>query len=366
VVLDLVLRQVLNCGARPARPGEFLERAFLNDKIDLTQAEAIADLISASSEKAARSAINSLQGLFSKKIHELLEGIIFIRTFIEASIDFADEEIDPMDKKSLENQLNTVLDKLNEIKESAKQGTLLKEGMNLVIAGKPNVGKSSLLNCLSGRESAIVTDIAGTTRDVLKEYIHIDGMPLHIIDTAGLRDTDDVIEKEGVKRAFKEVEKADEVLLVVDQSKTDENDCDLLLQGIKEKLPIGAAITLIENKIDLTGQTPRIEEKETLTKIYLSVKTGQGIELLKRHLEKRMGFNAKAEGLFIARRRHLEAISKAKEAIEFSLSSLKQNQSEELVAEHLRYAQNALSEITGEFTSDDLLCEIFRTFCLGK
>ena len=357
VVVDCLIQRIIQLGARMAKPGEFSERAFLNGKMDLAQAEAVADLINASSEQAAQSAMRSLQGEFSKKIKKLVEALIHLRTYVEAAIDFPEEEIDFLSDGKVEADLNDIIAELENIKNTAKQGALLSEGMSVVIAGEPNVGKSSLLNCLSQREAAIVTDIAGTTRDILREHINIDGMPLHIIDTAGLRESEDVIEKEGIKRAKQAINEADEILLVVDVTKKQK-------VGLT-KFPKNKPITVVKNKIDLTQQSPGIKEKDTVTEIALSAKTGTGIDLLKTHLKKTVGFQAK-EGTFIARRRHLDALHRANTFLQTGKEQLQKNKAGELLAEDLRQAQQALSEITGEFTTDDLLGRIFSSFCIGK
>ncbi len=358
VVLDMLLRRVLNLGARLARPGEFTERAFLNNKLDLAQAEAVADLIESSTEQSVRSAQKSMQGVFSGKIHELVDELTELRSYVEAAIDFVDEEIDFLSDGVVEKRIDRLLENVKSILRTAQQGRLLRDGMTVVLAGKPNAGKSSLLNALAGHNAAIVTDIAGTTRDVLRERIQIDGMPLHVIDTAGLRESDNAVEQEGVRRAHAEIEKADKILLLID-SREPESD------SIVRTLPAGIDITKIYNKIDLLGIEPEIVESDHGTHIYLSIKTGAGMELLRRHLKQSVGYNDAAGDVFIARRRHLEALSKAEQAIARALLQL-QSQSGELVAEDLRLAQNSLAEITGEFTSDDLLGKIFGSFCIGK
>ena len=357
VVLDLLLKEILSHDVRPARAGEFSERAFLNDKIDLAQAEAIADLIAADSEQAARAAMRSMQGEFSAIIHQLVEELIQLRIYVESALDFPEEEIDFLADDAIANKLETVKQKLSEVKKSAQQGRLLKEGMTVVIAGKPNAGKSSLLNQLAGQESAIVTEIPGTTRDILREHIQIDGLPLHIIDTAGLRDSDDVVEQEGVKRAKQMIEKADRILFVADIEDDD--------QSMLETLPENIGVSIIYNKIDkLKRLAEIIDEQET--KIYLSAKTGDGIDLLKQHLKNCMGYQQKTEGQFIARRRHLDAIDNAEQHLAIADTNLHQLKAGELLAEELRLAQEALSSITGEFSSDDLLGRIFSDFCIGK
>lgn len=357
VVLDLLLKEILQYDVRPARAGEFTERAFLNDKIDLAQAEAISDLIAADSEQAARAAMRSMQGEFSAVIHQLVEELTQLRIYVESALDFPEEEIDFLADDAIASKLYTVTEKLFDVKKSAQQGRLLKEGMTVVIAGKPNAGKSSLLNQLAGQESAIVTEIPGTTRDILREHIQIDGLPLHIIDTAGLRDSDDIVEQEGVKRAKQMIEKADRILFVVDIK---DNDKTML-----ESLPDNIGVTTIFNKIDTQDHQAEIIENKN-SKIYLSAKTGEGVDLLKQHLKSCMGYQQKTEGQFIARRRHLDAIETAEQHLKIADINLHQLKAGELLAEELRLAQEALSSITGEFSSDDLLGRIFSDFCIGK
>lgn len=358
VVVERLIKRVLALGARLAKPGEFSERAFLNDKIDLIQAEAIADLIDASSESAARSALRSLQGEFSKKINELVENIIKLRMYVEAAIDFVEEEVDFLADNQIQINLNAIIDYLAIIQASAKQGALLRDGITAVIAGKPNAGKSSLLNQLSGKDSAIVTDIAGTTRDLLREHIVIDGMPIHIIDTAGLRESVDIVEQEGIRRAYAEIVKADIVLFVLDATETTPTNLNMFLKDI----PPHATIVTIRNKIDLL-------QEDAVTSgncISLSAKQGIGIELLKKHIKSIVGYQPTQEGVFSARQRHLDALSRAKEFLFNGKQQLENQKAGELLAEDLRQAQLALNEITGEFTSDDLLGRIFSNFCIGK
>ena len=369
VVMDMLLQRVLELGARLARPGEFSERAFLNDKLDLAQAEAIADLIDAASTQAARSAVRSLQGAFSEKIQELVEALIQLRIYVEASIDFPEEEIDFLSDGHIAASLASIFTRLASVEQQAQLGTLLKEGMRVVIAGKPNAGKSSLLNALAGRDAAIVTDIAGTTRDVLREHIHIDGMPLHIIDTAGLRDSPDVVEREGIRRALLEVEQADSILFLYDASAAGEHP-GVIAETFFKPLPGPARLIFVRNKTDLLPVPPPAEETidhqgRPYTQINLSARTLEGVQTLREHLKQRMGFQAGGEGSFIARRRHLDALRRAREFLEMGQQQLAR-QAGELLAEDLRMAQNALSEITGEFTSDDLLGRIFSSFCIGK
>ncbi len=359
VVLDMLLGRVLALGARLAKPGEFTERAFLNNKLDLAQAEAVADLIESSTEQAVRSAQKSMQGVFSEHINRLVDELTELRVYIEAAIDFADEEVDFLTDGAVEKKINQLLAEVSEIQQTAQQGRLLREGMTVVLAGKPNAGKSSLLNALAGHDAAIVTAIAGTTRDVLRERIQVDGMPVHIIDTAGLREcTENTVEQEGIRRAHAEIEKADKVLLIIDST-------DPESESVLKTLPENIEITKIYNKIDLLGIEPEIVETEHSSQICLSIKTGAGMELLREYLKRSVGFNASANDVFIARRRHLEAIGKGREYIEKALKQL-QHQSSELVAEDLRLAQNSLAEITGAVSSDDLLGKIFSSFCIGK
>ncbi|ATG91725.1 tRNA uridine-5-carboxymethylaminomethyl(34) synthesis GTPase MnmE [Methylomonas koyamae] len=358
VVMDMLLRRVLALGARLAEPGEFSRRAFLNDKIDLAQAEAIADLITSSTEQAVRSAQQSLQGVFSEKIAELIDELIELRVFIEAAIDFVDEEIDFLGDGVVAGRIARLQSQIGEIRRTAEQGRLLHDGMTVVLAGKPNAGKSSLLNALAGHDAAIVTDIAGTTRDVLRERIQLDGMPLHVIDTAGLHDSDNPVEQEGIRRARQEIAKADRVLLLIDSS-------DAAGANLDSELPAGIAVTKVFNKIDLVGGQPRIEDGPQGTEIHLSVRQGLGLDLLKQHLKLSMGFSEGADNVYVARARHIQALQQAAQAVQNGAEQL-QHQAHELVAEELRQAQTSLSAITGEFSSDDLLGEIFSSFCIGK
>jgi len=363
VLLDMLLRRCLELGARQARPGEFSERAFLNDKLDLAQAEAIADLIEAGSEQAARNALRSLQGAFSRQIDALCEQLTQLRIYIEAAIDFPEEEIDFLADGQVLGQLQALQQALNQVLHEAGQGVLLREGMTLVIAGKPNAGKSSLLNALAGRDSAIVTDIPGTTRDLLREHIQIDGMPLHIIDTAGLRESSDPVEQIGIQRAIEAINQADLVLLVTDASQSQAPTWPALLG----EAPKPSRTCIIRNKADITGQPPACTQNENgSTQITLSAKTGSGLELLREHLKQRMGFSASGEGTFSARRRHLEALRQGAWHLEQGRAQLTQNAAPELLAEELRHAQQALGEITGQISSDELLGRIFSSFCIGK
>jgi len=362
VVMDMLLRRVVSLGARLAQPGEFSQQAFLNDKLDLAQAEAIADLIDSASEEAARSALRSLQGAFSKEVTQLVEQLTHLRMHVESAIDFPEEEIDFLSDTVITQQIQAVLTNLSSLLINAKQGCLLREGLNIVIAGQPNAGKSSLLNALARRESAIVTDIAGTTRDVLKEEIQIDGLPIHIIDTAGLRHSDDPVEQIGIERAWQQIAQADRVLLVVD-AQIGITDAD---RAIAARLPEGLAITVVINKIDLKGQASTKHQGEFGSHYLLSAKSEQGLDLLRDHLKDCAGFRSAGEGSFMARRRHIDALERALELVQTGKIQLEAAMAGELLAEDLRQAQQALSEITGEFSSDDLLGRIFSSFCIGK
>jgi tRNA modification GTPase len=376
VMRDLLDRAV-QLGARLANPGEFSERAFLNNKIDLLQAEAIADLIESNSKQAARSALRTLQGEFSNKILNLLHLLIEARVNVEATIDFSDEDIDFVSENKVGDSLSAILESIETTLAQAKQGALLKEGINVVIAGRPNAGKSSLLNALSGVDSAIVTNIPGTTRDLLSEEINIDGLPVHIIDTAGIRISDDIVEKEGLRRAQLAMEQADQLLLIVDRSQP-EQDVETLLaplvlltnKSIKE-LKCLQNTAIIFNKIDLlNSEVPSLSTVSyldySIPAISLSAKENTGVDLLREYIKEAIGFNANEEGVFIARQRHLVALGNAKQLIQTALEVLVKNSSLELIAEDLRFAQMQLGAITGEFTSDDLLGEIFSNFCVGK
>ncbi|OLQ91150.1 tRNA uridine-5-carboxymethylaminomethyl(34) synthesis GTPase MnmE [Vibrio panuliri] len=367
VVMDMLIKRILKIeGIRTARPGEFSERAFLNDKLDLAQAEAIADLIDASSEEAAKSALQSLQGAFSQRINTLVESLIHLRIYVEAAIDFPEEEIDFLADGKVSADLQAIIDNLHAVRKEANQGAIMREGMKVVIAGRPNAGKSSLLNALSGKESAIVTDIAGTTRDVLREHIHIDGMPLHIIDTAGLRDASDEVEKIGIERAWDEIAQADRVLFMVDSTTTDATDPKDIWPDFVDRLPDSIGMTVIRNKADQTGEELGICHVNSPTLIRLSAKTGAGVDALRSHLKECMGFAGGHEGGFMARRRHLEALERAAEHLDIGQQQLEGYMAGEILAEELRIAQQHLNEITGEFSSDDLLGRIFSSFCIGK
>lgn len=367
VVLDMVLRTCVDYGARLAEPGEFTQRAFLNDKLDLVQAEAIADLIDSTSETAARSALRSLHGDFSRRVTDITDELIKIRMFVEAAIDFPEEEIDFLADSQVLQQLDELKLKLNEIMSAANQGALLTEGIRVVIAGRPNAGKSSLLNALAGSDSAIVTDVEGTTRDVLKEQIAIDGMPVHIIDTAGLRESDDKVEQIGIERAWKEINQADLILLVYDGVKEPNFDPEKDWSDFLAQLSRHDHIVLVQNKIDQSNLDAEVDFlQERWKRIKLSAKTCFGIDLLRDYLKEFVGFNTVEEGSFTARRRHLTALKAALNHVELGRDQLILANAGELLAEDLRLAQEALSTITGRFSADDLLGEIFGSFCIGK
>ena len=354
VVLNLILQRCIALGARLAEPGEFTRRAYLNGKLDLAQAEAVADVIDAASEEAARSAVRSLSGAFSARIAELVEGLTRLRMLVEATLDFPEEEIDFLKQADAFGRLDRLEASLQAVRSQARQGALLREGLTVVLVGQPNVGKSSLLNQLAGFEAAIVTEIAGTTRDTVREAIQIEGVPLHIIDTAGLRDTEDAVERIGIERTWAAVEKADVALLLVDVA----HGVGERESAILARLPQGVRLT-IHNKIDVQAEAPHATDCE----IWLSAKTGAGVELLRAKLLEAAGWQAAGEGTFMARTRHLDALARGADHITAARAAADQL---ELFAEELRLAQAALSEITGEFTADDLLGEIFSKFCIGK
>lgn len=361
VVLDLVLRRSLELGARPARPGEFSERAFLNGKLDLAQAEAVADLIESRTELAVRLAGRTLKGELSRRVNSLLEGLVRLRTFVEAAIDFPDEEIDFIVDSQVGADLQELIGEAKALKASAKQGSLIREGVNLVIAGAPNAGKSSLLNALAGTDVAIVTGIPGTTRDLLRQDIQIDGMPLHIIDTAGLRHARDPIEQEGVRRAREQMELADRVLWIFDGQADPEHE-----GFAPSSLPQGVSVTFVRNKIDLASCPPGVNETPWGTEVAISALTGAGLDGLREHLKVTCGFLGAEEGELLARRRHLDALERTLICLESASKVLERTAAAELVGEDLRQAQRCLGEITGEYTSDDLLERIFSSFCIGK
>ena len=363
VVMEALLGRALELGARRAQPGEFTQRAFLNDKLDLAQAEAIADLIDAGSREAARAAMRSLQGEFSTMVRGLTEAVIDLRTYVEAAIDFPEEEIDFLADRELAERFQTVRDHFEGVLDSARQGRLLREGMTVVIAGRPNAGKSSLLNRLAGYDAAIVTPIPGTTRDIVRERIAIDGMPLHVLDTAGLRDAGDLVEEEGIRRAHAEMARADRVLFVIDAS---EDPAAAAFREERTRLPADVPVTLVFNKCDLAAGLPVADTLSGPPRITLSALTGSGLGDLRAHLKHCMGYQSVEAGAVSARRRHLEALALARHHTEEAARQLTETRAGELVAEELRAAQQALSGITGEFTSEDLLGRIFAGFCIGK
>ncbi|MCK5818191.1 MAG: tRNA uridine-5-carboxymethylaminomethyl(34) synthesis GTPase MnmE [Psychromonas sp.] len=368
VVMDLLIKAILTIkNVRLANAGEFSERAFLNDKLDLTQAEAISDLIEATSEQAAKSAFHSLQGEFSQKIYTLVESLIQLRIYVEAAIDFPEEEVDFLCDGKVSNDLKQIIKNLDSVKDQAKQGAILRNGMNVVIAGRPNAGKSSLLNNLVGRERAIVTEVAGTTRDVMREHIHIDGMPLHIIDTAGLREGADQVEKIGIERAWAEIKTADRILFILDATTTTSEDPREIWPDFIDHLPSSVGLTVVRNKADLTGEPLISVTCDPKHPVYrISAKTGEGVDALKQHLKQIMGYQGTNNGTFMARCRHLEAIDKAKKHLIEGQVQLEIYKAGELLAEELRLTQQYLSEITGAFNSDDLLGRVFSSFCIGK
>ncbi|WP_018233151.1 tRNA uridine-5-carboxymethylaminomethyl(34) synthesis GTPase MnmE [Thioalkalivibrio thiocyanodenitrificans] len=357
VVMDLLLARCLELGCRPARPGEFTERAFLNGRLDLAQAEAVADLIEAGSAQAARSARRALDGALSHRVERFLDTLTALRVSVEAALDFPDEDVDILREARVAEHLDDLDGQLEALRTGAAQGVLLREGMRLVIAGRPNAGKSSLLNRLARREAAIVTHIPGTTRDVLRETVSLDGLPLHVVDTAGLRESDDPVEREGIRRAWAEIGSADAVLLVIDDSLGEGAEEAAIRQRLPETLPVIA----VHNKIDLSGAPPGEREG----RIYLSAATDAGVLTLRAHLKARMGY-AGGEGLFLARRRHLDALARTREHVRAARQALDAGLGVELVAEDLRLAQECLGEITGKVSSEDLLGRIFATFCIGK
>lgn len=361
LILDLLLRRLVALGARLARPGEFSERAFLNGKLDLAQAEAVADLIASSTEEAARLAGRNLSGEFSRLVYDLVEDLIHLRTFLEATLDFPEEEIDCTAESAIATDLDLLLARLDALLGGARQGCLIREGIQVVIAGPPNVGKSSLLNALAGKDAAIVTAIPGTTRDLLHQEIQIDGLPLHIIDTAGLRHSDSLVEREGIRRARDQIAKADAVLWLSDDSQ-DQDDLEFEPTDWPGRIPV----TWVSNKIDLSGRPPGRTQTARGSEIAISAREGTGLDSLRAHLKQIAGYHDKVEGVFLARRRHLDALSRAREALCLASTTLRGQHSPEITAEELRMAQQALGEITGEFTSEDLLGKIFSSFCIGK
>ncbi len=358
-LMQILLARCIALGARQAEPGEFTRRAYLNDKIDLAQAEAVADVINAATTEAAKSAVRSLSGEFSQRINILLLKLIDLRMFVEACLDFPEEEIDFITQGHVAEKLELIIKELTSVFEKAKQGSLLREGINVVLVGQPNVGKSSLMNQLAGEEIAIVTPIAGTTRDTIKNAIQINGVPLHVIDTAGLRETNDEVEKFGIERTWRAAETANIALLLVDAA----HGITETEKSILARLPQEIRKIWVHNKIDVANESAFIQDIDQVAHIHLSAKTGVGIDLLKSHLLKLAGYQNNSEGVFMARARHLDALAKVDAHLSSASAQIK---SAELVAEELRLAQDALSSITGEFTPDDLLGEIFSKFCIGK
>ncbi|KVP47410.1 tRNA uridine-5-carboxymethylaminomethyl(34) synthesis GTPase MnmE [Burkholderia ubonensis] len=370
IVMQLLLQRCLDAGRsaglRLAEPGEFTRRAFLNDKLDLAQAEAVADLIEASTEAAARSAGRSLDGAFSRQIHTLVDDVITLRMLVEATLDFPEEEIDFLEAADARGKLARIRKQLAHVLGDARQGALLREGLSVVLAGQPNVGKSSLLNALAGAELAIVTPIAGTTRDKVAQTIQVEGIPLHIIDTAGLRETEDEVERIGIARTWSEIERADVVLHLLDSRGGMTADDE----AIAARFPAGVPVVRVLNKTDLTGAPASVAHPAAqgdLTEVHLSAKRGDGIDLLRGELLRIAGWQAGAEGVYLARERHLIALRAAQEHLAQAADHAEQGaQSLDLFAEELRLAQEQLNSITGEFTSDDLLGVIFSRFCIGK
>lgn len=359
VVMQMLLKRCLELGARLAEPGEFTRRAFLNNKLDLAQAEGVADLIEAATDSAARCALRSLRGEFSAAIEELLRQLIELRMLVEATLDFPEEELDPLDRGDAQGRHAKLVCAIDTALAKSRQGSLLRSGLQVVLAGQPNVGKSSLLNRLAGEELAIVTAIPGTTRDSVRQAIHIDGVPLNVVDTAGLRETQDEVERMGIARTWSEIGKADVVLLLVD-ARAGVTEQDL---GLVERIPQGAKRVFVHNKIDLAGGEPRVQRGEASTNLYLSAKTGAGMDLLRAELLAVAGWQQGAEDIFMARERHLVALRRAAQHAARAGEHFGQP---ELFAEELRLAQAQLSSITGEFAADDLLGEIFSRFCIGK
>jgi len=360
VVLQLLLRRCLELGARLAEPGEFTRRAYLNDKLDLAQAESVADLIDATTAQAARCAVHSLQGAFSERLKGLAQSLTELRMLVEANLDFPEEDIDALNRDKLQRRLAGLRQELAGIEEASRQGSLLREGMSIVLAGLPNVGKSSLLNKLAGQDVAIVTEVPGTTRDAIRQSIDLEGVPAHLIDTAGLRESADTVERLGIARTWELIERADIVMMIMD-SRSGETAAD---RKILERLPEGIPRVKVMNKIDLTNEpTARRQSEQTTPMVWLSAKTGEGVGLLRDALLNVGGWRGNSEGLFMARERHLSALSDTGSHLERATHCLGQI---ELMAEELRLAQSALGSITGGVTADDLLGQIFSRFCIGK
>ena len=358
-VLQLLLRRCLDLGARLAEPGEFTKRAFLNDKLDLAQAESVADLIDASTGEAAKSALRSLQGAFSTEVNTLTKSLIELRTLVEATLDFPEEDMEFLEQANAVGKLRAIQAQLERVLLAARQGSILREGITVVLAGRPNVGKSSLLNYLAGEDVAIVTSIPGTTRDAIRQAIEIEGIPLHVIDTAGLRETKDEVEKVGIARTWAAIEKADAVLLIIDSTQSESREDRKILERLPGILPR----ICVYNKIDLLPAQPKSEALDGEIRVYLSAKTGAGVDMLRVQLLRVVGWQPTGEGVYMARERHLSALREAGQHLSGALENREQI---EFLAEELKLAQNALSRITGEFTTDDLLGEIFSRFCIGK
>jgi tRNA modification GTPase len=358
-VMQLLLRRCLALGARLAEPGEFTKRAFLNDMLDLAQAESVADLIDASTGEAAKSALRSLQGAFSTEVNALTKSLIELRTLVEATLDFPEEDIEFLEQANAVGKLRAIQAQLEKVLLAARQGSILREGISVVLAGRPNVGKSSLLNRLAGEDVAIVTSVPGTTRDAIRQAIEIEGVPLHVIDTAGLRETKDEVEKMGIARTWAAIEKADAVLLIIDSSQSESQEDRKILERLPSRLPR----ICVYNKIDLLPAEPKAQAVEGEIRVHLSAKTGAGVDLLCAQLLQIVGWQPTGEGVYMARERHLSALREAGQHLSGALENKAQI---ELFAEELKLAQQALSRITGEFTTDDLLGEIFSRFCIGK
>ena len=355
VVISLLVDAIVEMGARHAEPGEFSKRAFLNDKLDLVQAEAIADLIDSGTAQAARAALRSMSGAFSSAVNALAEQLVLLRMHVESAIDFPEEEIDFLSDDALLKRIDECAAAFTKLQAEAKQGRVLRDGFQVVIVGKPNVGKSSLLNLLSGQEAAIVTEVAGTTRDVLRERIDVDGLAVELVDTAGLRSDPDRIEAEGIRRAREALANADAVLWIQDATDKDQEEP-------KENLPDAASVTIVHNKIDLSGDVPGLVDGE----VYLSAQTGEGIDSLRRCIRGLAGYENQGEGAFTARRRHVRALQRAADHFAAGRKALEDAGAGEILAEELRLAQQAVGQIVGQFTADDLLGRIFSEFCIGK
>jgi len=361
VVCNLLIERVIGLGARLAQPGEFSRRAFLNDKLDLSQAEAIADLIDSGSRSAARAAQRSLQGQFSDAVMALNHRVTELRKYVEAAIDFPEEEIDFLKDDALGERLTEVAAEFERLEHAVRHGCLLRDGIHVVLAGRPNAGKSSLLNVLAGYEAAIVTDVPGTTRDLVREHIELDGLPVHVVDTAGLRDADGEVEQQGISRARQQISVADHALLIIDASAEKIGELDELVAQLPDKL----SYTIVRNKVDLTDETAGIVSEQTPT-VNVSALTGVGIDVLREQIKNQVGFDSDGEGTITARQRHLSELRIARSHFETGRQQLLKHRAGELMAEEMLQVQNALAEITGEFSSDDLLGEIFSSFCIGK